>query len=72
MAAGRPKSLDGKLTNFNSKITQDHKDTIDAIVKTGPYQSVRELLEDWTDTYLTDNPEAAKKVKDFIALTKGN
>lgn len=72
MTAGRPKSVEGKLTNFNSKITQTHKDTIAAIVKTGPYNSVRELLEAWTDNYLESNPETAAKVKNFLELTKGN
>ncbi|MGP9042086.1 hypothetical protein [Cytobacillus kochii] len=71
MATGRPKTVDGKLTNFNSKITQEHKDMIDAIVKTGPFNSVRELLEAWTKTYLKDNPEAAKKAEALIQLTKG-
>lgn len=71
MTAGRPKTLDGKLTNLNSKVTKAHKEQIDAIIKTGPYGSVRELLEDWTDVYLNSNPEAAKKVNDFLELTKG-
>lgn len=67
----RPKSLEGKLTNFNSKITEEYKVKIDAIIKTGPYSSVREMLEDWTEKYLKDNPEAAEKVDNFIQLTKG-
>ncbi|WP_332648913.1 hypothetical protein [Lysinibacillus sp. 54212] len=66
----RTKQLDGKLTNFNTKVTADHKLTMDAIVKLN-YGSVREMLEDWTQKFLADNPEAAKKVESYLQLTQG-
>lgn len=68
--AGRPKTLAGKLTNFNSKVQEEHKRQLDAIIKVGPYSSVREMLEDWTNDYFKDHPEIAKRVEDYLALTK--
>lgn len=70
MAAGRPKKLEGKLVPFNSKITEDHKEKIDAIIKVSGFKSVRELLESWTESHLETNPKDRERIEAYLNLKK--
>ncbi|WP_214737378.1 MULTISPECIES: hypothetical protein [unclassified Exiguobacterium] len=62
---GRPKTVAGKLTNFNTKLQEDHKRTLEALVKVGPFSSNRDMIEQWTEAYLKDNPDVAEKVAGY-------
>lgn len=68
---GRPKTLPGKLTNFNTKIQDQHKAQLQAIVEVGPYGSYREMLEAWTARFLKDNPDLAAKAEAYMDIKKG-
>lgn len=62
---GRPKTVAGKLTNFNTKLQEDHKRTLEALVKVGPFSSNRDMIEQWTQMYLKENPDVAEKVEGY-------
>lgn len=63
---GRPKTLPGKLTNFNTKLQEPHKKQLEALAQIGPYTSYRDMLENWTNDYLKANPATAEKVKAYM------
>lgn len=71
MAPGRPKEVAGKLTNINSKITEENKALIDALVSVGPYKSKRELFDYWLKLHKKDNPEEFTKAEKFLDLLGG-
>ena len=67
---GRPKHLDGKLTNFNTKITENDKATIDALVSTKAFGSKREFIEYAISRYKDEYPDHYSKALQFLELTK--
>ena len=67
---GRPKTVAGKLTNFNTKLQEDHKRTLEALVKVGPFSSNRDMLEQWTREYLEANPDLAERVEGYKEIMK--
>lgn len=67
---GRPKTVAGKLTNFNTKLQEDHKRTLEALVKVGPFSSNRDMIEQWTEAYLKENPEVAARVDGYKEIMK--
>ncbi|MED3571979.1 hypothetical protein [Cytobacillus praedii] len=70
MTAGRPKSLDGKLTNFNTKVTEQDKAAVDALVSTKAFASKREFIEYGLKKFKEEFPEQYDKALQFIELTK--
>jgi hypothetical protein len=66
MTAGRPKEIEGKLMNFNTKIEEQTKQLIDALVTTGTFTSKRELIDYWLGLHKKDNPESYEKAQQFI------
>jgi Arc/MetJ-type ribon-helix-helix transcriptional regulator len=67
---GRPKHLEGKLTNFNTKIMETDKATVDALVSTKAFSSKREFVEYAIRKFKEDYPEQYQKALQFIELTK--
>lgn len=67
---GRPKTVSGKLTNFNTKLQEDHKRTLEALVKVGPFSSNRDMIEQWTEAYLKENPDVAERVEGYKEIMK--
>ena len=68
MPAGRPKVIEGKLTNFNAKIEEQKKALIDALIKVGPFDSKRELIDYWLDIHKKANQEHFSKAQKFLEL----
>jgi hypothetical protein len=68
---GRPKTLAGDLKAWNTKLQEDHKIQLEALVKVGPFSSYREMLESFTAAYLKANPDVAEKVNAYLTITKG-
>lgn len=64
---GRPKTL-GNLAHFNTKLQEDNKLDLQAILELTDFVSYREIIESWTADYLAAHPEVAAKVKAYREL----